>query len=121
MDLKVRSEQFSRKSVSLKRKPYSKRNSTGGAIAAAAVVLENELRGLLVDRPVRGIERMGLGQMLREVARRRLVPQPMHSKLRQVVEIRNQAVHNIDEPDRATAAVMIEVACEFLKNVRKSS
>lgn len=92
-----------------------------GAIAAAAVVLENELRGLLVDRPVRGIERMGLGQMLREVARRRLVPQPMHSKLRQVVEIRNQAVHNLDEPDRATAAVMIEVACEFLKNVRKSS
>ena len=92
-----------------------------GAIAAAAVVLENELRGLLVDRPVRGIERMSLGQMLREVARRRLVPQPMHSKLRQVVEIRNQAVHNLDEPDRATAAVMIEVACEFLKNVRKSS
>ena len=92
-----------------------------GVIAAAAVVLENELRGLLVDRPVRGIERMGLGQMLREVVRRRLVPQPMHSKLRQVVEIRNQAVHNLDEPDRATAAVMIEVACEFLKNVRKSS
>jgi hypothetical protein len=91
-----------------------------GAIAAAAVVLENELRGLLVDRPVRGIDRMGLGQMLREAARRRLVSSAMHSKLRQVVEIRNQAVHHLDEPDRAAAAFVIEVARDFLKSVRKA-
>jgi SIR2-like domain len=92
-----------------------------GAIAAAAVVLENELRGLFVDRPVRGIERMGLGQMLREVARRRLVSSPLHSKLRQVVEIRNHAVHHLDEPDRAAATVVIEVARDFLKSVRKKA
>jgi hypothetical protein len=91
-----------------------------GAIAAAAVVLENELRGLLVDRPVRGVDRMGLGEMLREVARRRLVSSIMHSKLRQVVEIRNQAVHQLDGPDRAAAAVVIEVTRDFLKSVRKA-
>jgi hypothetical protein len=88
-----------------------------GAIAAAAVVLENELRGLLVGRPVRGIE---LGQMLREAGRRRLVSPPMHSKLREVVEIRNQAVHHLAEPDRAAAATVIEVVRDFLRTVRKA-
>lgn len=89
-----------------------------GAIAGAAVVLENELRGLLVDRPVRGIDRMGFSQMLREAARRRLISPPMHSKLRQVVEIRNQAVHHLVEPDRIAASTVIDVVRDFLKVAR---
>lgn len=88
-----------------------------GAIAAASVVLEHELRALLINRSVRGVERMGLGQLVREASDHRLLSNEMHARMRKVVGIRNAAVHDVTEPGRPGATSVLAVARDFLKSI----
>lgn len=91
-----------------------------GAIAASAVVLEHTLRQLLANQGLDNSARMSMGQILHAVARTKLLDQPAIARLREVLMLRNRAVHEIDEPSRDQAEVVISAIREVLDRLQQS-
>lgn len=85
-----------------------------GAIAAGAVVLEQRLRDALATRPPERIARMSLGQMLSVARRRKLVKSALAARLGEVVALRNRAVHEVAEPTKEQAQVVLDAIREVL-------
>jgi len=85
-----------------------------GAIAAGAVVLEQRLRDALAARPPEHIARMSLGQMLSVARQRKLVQSALAVKLREVVALRNRAVHEVGEPTKKDAQFVLDAIREIL-------
>ncbi|HEX2878990.1 MAG TPA: hypothetical protein VHO25_05585, partial [Polyangiaceae bacterium] len=83
---------------------------------AASVVLEHELRTLLSSQSTR---RQGLGQLLNEAVRLKLVPLKMHAELRATIAIRNAAVHGLDEPSRVSATMVLQGVSDFVEFAKK--
>ncbi|MGC1375625.1 MAG: SIR2 family protein [Anaerolineales bacterium] len=75
-----------------------------GAIAAGAVVLEHSLRQTLAKRGIENSSRMSMGQILQRVHRHKILKASLAPRIREVMTIRNRAVHEIEEPtlDQAT-------------------
>jgi len=85
-----------------------------GAIAAGGVVLEQRLRDALATYPAEPVTRMSLGQMLSVAQIRKLVKSELMAKLREVVALRNRAVHEIAEPTKKDAQFVLEAVREVL-------
>jgi hypothetical protein len=87
-----------------------------GAIAAAAVVMEQRLICLLQARQITGIDRMSIGQMLRIMKEHKLVSSPRLAKLLRVADLRNQSVHarSGPEPSQKDAQFVLEQVQDFL-------
>jgi SIR2-like domain len=85
-----------------------------GAIAAGAVVLEQRLREALAQRPPEKFARMGLGQMLRLAARRKVVAPALAAQLADVVAIRNRAVHDLTELTEGEAKFVVDTIRQVL-------
>jgi hypothetical protein len=88
-----------------------------GAIAAAAVVLEQRLICLLQARQVAGTDRMSISQMVRIMKERKFVSSPRLAKLLKVADLRNKSVHARPgpEPSQKDAQFVLEQVQEFLK------
>jgi hypothetical protein len=85
-----------------------------GAIAAASVVLEQRLRQLLGKRqPQKRLERMTLGQLASAATNRRQLG-ALSGRLVEVIELRNRAVHEVDEPTREQAEFVVETVREII-------
>jgi chorismate mutase len=86
------------------------------AVAILGVLLEHEMRRLLPRIPVASpvMQRYpGLGQALKALSDAgRLDPDDVHS-LRRVVEIRNRAVHSLEEPSAADARFVLDAVRGF--------
>jgi len=94
-----------------------------GAIAASAVVLEHTLRQLLSKEGIDNSARISMGQILHAVARKKLLKPSDIAQLREVMALRNRAVHEIDEPSREQAEFVITVIRNVLgglKNARQA-
>jgi uncharacterized protein YutE (UPF0331/DUF86 family) len=70
-----------------------------GAIAAAAVVLEQRLICLLQSKSAIRSNRSSIGQMLRLLKEHKIVPASRISRLTKVAALRNRSVHASDEPE----------------------
>jgi hypothetical protein len=88
-----------------------------GAIAASAVVLEHALRQLLAQHGMENSSRVSMGQILQVATKRRLLPAHLVAQLREVMKIRNRAVHEIDEPTRDQAAFVIATIREIMESL----
>ncbi|MDP9051026.1 MAG: SIR2 family protein [Acidobacteriota bacterium] len=88
-----------------------------GAIAAAAVVLEQRLICLLQVRQITRTDRMSIGQMLRIMKDHKLVSSPRLAKLLRVADLRNQSVHARlgPGPTQKDAQFVLEQVQDFLK------
>jgi nucleoside 2-deoxyribosyltransferase len=85
-----------------------------GAIAASAVVLEHTLRQLVSKQKTDRSARLTMGNILHTVARLKLLPASSITQLRKVMELRNSAVHEIDEPNREQAEFVISTIRKVL-------
>jgi hypothetical protein len=88
-----------------------------GAIAAAAVVLEQRLICLLQARQITRTERMSIGQMLRIMKHHKLVSQSRLAKLLKVADLRNHSVHAQSGPGpiQKDAQFVLEQVQSFLR------
>jgi HEPN domain-containing protein len=85
-----------------------------GAIAAAAVVLEQHLREALSKRPPKDLRRMTLGQLVERITRGGKLGLDLASRLADVVGIRNRAVHEVEERSRQEAEFVLRTVNEVV-------
>lgn len=85
-----------------------------GAIAAGTVVLEQHLREVLSKHPPKDLYRMGLGQLVTRITKRKRLEPELSSQLADVVGIRNRAIHEIDERTENEARFVIRVVNEVI-------
>lgn len=89
-----------------------------GAIAASAVVLEHTLRHLLAHRGIDNSAKMSMGQILIVVAReKKVLTRESIAQLREVMALRNRAVHHMDEPTRDQAEFVLSTIREMLEKL----
>jgi HEPN domain-containing protein len=89
-----------------------------GAIAAAAVVLEQRLVCLLQAKSIKAPDRMSIAQMLRVLKEEKLIAPGRISKLMKVAELRNRSVHARPgpEPFRGDAEFVLVQIRRFLES-----
>jgi hypothetical protein len=92
-----------------------------GAIATAAVVLEQEMRKLLGLGLVAKLSRMSLGDMLKVASQRKVVDEGLASQLLEAVRLRNRAVHEVREPTRDEAEFVLDVVGRVVKSTSNLS
>lgn len=85
------------------------------AVATASVVLEQELRRRLSRSSPRNLERMSLGLLINEVARRQAMDPDLLSQLRDIVSIRNQAVHTLAPVSEGAARSVLTAVRRFVE------
>lgn len=90
-------------------------------IAAASVVLEHKLRQLVALRAPEEAARFGMGQLLKAARRRRLLTAEMERVLQKVVQIRNRAVHDLDQPVKKDAQVVLTSVRRALDELKSES
>ncbi|HST59983.1 MAG TPA: SIR2 family protein [Longimicrobium sp.] len=86
------------------------------AVAMLGVLLEHEMRSLLERKPVASpviIRYRGLGQTLKVLMEGGLIDPDDVQSLRKVVEIRNRAVHSLEEPSAADAFFVLDTVRGF--------
>jgi nucleoside 2-deoxyribosyltransferase len=90
-----------------------------GAIAASAIVLEQKLRSLLAKRSPERLARMTMNQMLDELKKRRALKATHIAQLQRVVNLRNHAVHEMEELSRQDAQFVLSAIRKFLEETTK--
>jgi hypothetical protein len=85
------------------------------AIATAAVVLEQDLRSRLARWRPRGLDRMGLGELVRRMEGRKGVDSGKLAQLKDVVSIRNQAVHGLEPLPLDSARFVVQVVADWIE------
>jgi hypothetical protein len=78
------------------------------------VVLEQQLREALAQRPPEKLTRMSSGQMLHVARQRRIVKASLAARLAEVVTLRNRAVHEVAEPTKEEAPFVLNTIREVL-------
>lgn len=80
-----------------------------GAIAAAAIVLEQHLRQSLSKRAPKDLDRMTLKKLIETARNRRRFSSEIAEQLNEVRQIRNQAVHQVEERTEEEARFVVNV------------
>lgn len=88
-----------------------------GAIATSAVVLEHTLRQLLSSRGLENSSRMSMGQILIAVSQKKLLDKNIIVLLREVMGLRNRAVHDIAELSKDQAEFVISTIGRVLDDL----
>ena len=91
-----------------------------GAIASAAVVLEQRLICILQTRPIAGSDRMSIGQMLRILKEHKVLRPARIVKLLRVADLRNRSVHARQEPEpsKEDAEFVLKEVQQFLEDTK---